>query len=168
MCTSTRIHHGRWPISLVFILFAPAILAAESTMAKGALSLEGPDDPLVVTLAHAYYVTGPDRFDPTQTVRSVVFTTSDQRAAMAACADMRCAMLSSSDGLQIELGDGGSVNWWAHVAPVQYSSSAGSDALKLRVDSPERVAGTFKLAGSGATTAIEFDASLVRDFAKPE
>ncbi|MGA9422204.1 MAG: hypothetical protein WBW61_07560 [Rhodanobacteraceae bacterium] len=154
-------------VVLLFPMSATIALAGESTMAKGNLSVEGPDDPLSVTLTHAYYVTGPDRFDETKTVRSIVFTKDDQRAAIGACADMRCAMLSATDGLQIDFAEPGMVNWWAHVSPIQYSSTASGDALKLSVDSPGRVAGTFKLGGSGATTAIEFDASLVRDFAKP-
>jgi hypothetical protein len=155
-------------IALVLPLYTTTARAAESSTASGTLSVEGPDDPLSIKLTHAYYVTGPDRFDETKTVRSIVFTADDQRAAIDACADMRCAMLSSSDGLQIEIGDSGVVNWWAHVSPIQYSSTAGAEALELRVDSANRVAGTFKLGGSGATAAVEFDASLARDFAKQE
>ncbi|WP_371280945.1 hypothetical protein [Dokdonella sp.] len=154
--------------ALVMAVTAPVVMASESSMATGKLSVEGPDATLVISLNHAYYVSGPNRFDETKTVRSIVFTADDQRAAINACPDMRCAMLSSSDGLQIEIGDDGAVNWWAHVAPIQYSSTASGDALKLSVDSAGRVAGSFKLGGSGATAAVEFDASLIRDFSKTE
>jgi hypothetical protein len=149
-------------------LVALPALASESTMASGTLSVEGPNEPLAVTLAHAYYVTGPNRFGETRTVRSVVFTADDQRAAIDACADLSCTRLSSRDGLKIDLDESGMVNWWAHIATVQYSSTETGDALTLSVDSADRVAGTFKLSGSGATTSIEFDASLVRDFSKKE
>lgn len=168
MRTSSRLIHRSLLLSFASALIAPGAIAAASTTATGSLSVEGPDAPLVISLKHAYYVSGPDRFDETKSVRSIVFTADDQRAAIDACPDMRCAMLSSSDGLQIEIGDDGTVNWWAHVAPVQYSSTTGGDALKLSVDSAGRVAGSFKLGGSGATTAVEFDASLIRDFSKPE
>ena len=168
MRRSCRIIRCTMLLSVTSALIAPSAIAAGLSTARGSLRVEGPDDALVVRLTHAYYVSGPDRFDETKTVRSIVFTADDQAAAIDACPDMRCAMLSSSDGLQIEIGDNGTVDWWAHVAPVQYSSSAGGDALKLSVDSAERVAGTFKLSGSGATTAVEFDAALARDFSKPE
>lgn len=153
---------------LVPVLVAPPALADESTMARGTLSVEGHGDPLTISLAHAYYITGKDRFDETRTVRSIVFTADDRRAAMADCADLGCAMLSSSDGLKIDLSESGTVVWWAHIAPIQYSSSASGDVLKLSADTAERVAGTFELAGSGATATIEFDATLVRDFSKQE
>jgi hypothetical protein len=155
-------------LSLASTLIAAPALAGESTMAKGTLSVAGPDAPLKVTLTHAYYVTGPDRFDATRTVRSIVFTVDDQRAAIVACADLRCAMLSSSDGLKIDLAETGSIDWWAHVSPIQYAGTASRDALELGADSAGRIAGTFKLAGSGAATAIRFDASLIRDFAKQD
>lgn len=135
-------------------------------MARGNLSIEGPDDPLQVKITHAYYITGIDRFDETRSVRSIVFTTDDRQAAMDACNDLGCAMLSSSDGIKIDLDDTGRVNWWAHVYPIQYSGTAGADSLKLSTDTADRIAGSFKLEGSGATAAIEFDTSLVRDFSK--
>lgn len=155
-------------LALAILLTSHAALAAESTMARGNLSVEGPDKDLTITLTHAYYYSGKDRSDETRTVRSIVFTADDQRAAIDACDDTSCAMLSSSDGLQIELTGTGMANWWAHVSPIQYSGTAASDALKLSVDNADRVAGTFKIGGSGAQATVEFDASLVRDFSKPE
>jgi hypothetical protein len=168
MRTSSRLMHRSLLLLFASALIAPGAIAAASSTATGSLSVEGPDAPLELSLKHAYYISGPDRFDETKTVRSIVFTADDQRAAINACRDMRCAMLSSSDGLQIEIGDSGAINWWAHVAPIQYSSTAGGDALTLSVDGAERVAGTFKLDGSGVTTTVKFDTSLVRDFSKPE
>ena len=166
MRDSIRNISGTLLLLLACIVNASQALAGESTMSKGSLSVEGPDKSLSVTLTHAYYITGIDRFDETKTVRSIVFTTDDQRAAIDECEDLSCAMLSSSDGLKIDLDESGMINWWAHISPVQYSSMASGDALVLRVDKPDRLAGTFKLGSSSTTTAIEFDASLVKDFSK--
>lgn len=155
-------------IMLACIFSTSHVLAGGASTAKGKLSVEGPDKTLSVTITHAYYITGIDRFDETRTVRSIVFTADDQHAALEECEDLSCAMLSSSDGLKIDLDQSGMINWWAHIAPVQYSSMAGADALVLSVDKPDRLAGTFKLGGSSTAAIIEFDASLAKDFSNQE
>lgn len=144
----------------------PVAVAAGQSTADGTLIIKGPDGPLSVKLTHAYYIAGADRFDESKTIRSIVFTAGDQRARIEACGDMNCAGLSSVDGLRVELEATGMLNWWAHVAPMQYASS-DSSAMKLDTDTPGHVAGTFKLgdsAHSDVNVNVTFDASLVKSF----
>ena len=147
---------------LIALAAAPAF-AGGSDSAKGTLSVETQTKPARVELAHAYLVNGPDTFDPKKTTRRIVFTASDERATIQACSDVSCATLSTSDGMTVELGDG-PPGWWAHVHPVQYSGTSEPDELKLSTDSPERVAGSFKIGNSGVTTSVVFDATLVKSF----
>jgi len=150
------------------LLTSAAVLADASGSAKGKLTVQGEDKPLSVELAHAYLVKGPATFDQTQMARHIVFTAADERSTIAACKDIRCATLLSADGITVELPGDSAPGWWAHVGPVQYSSTGDSDALKLGTDSAERLAGTFTIDRSMVTTSIVFDAVLVKTFAIPE
>ena len=119
-----------------------------------------------MTFAHAYYITGPGSFDNTQKERRIVFTAEDHAAAITECANYRCAQLPMIDGLTFYLADQGMANWWAHVGQTQNSGVAMSSDVKLRVDTPDHLAGTFKIGGggAGATATVEFDAKLTKDF----
>ena len=157
---------ARATLTIAMLMIASAASAQQSGTAKGTLTIEGPDGPLSVTFAHAYYVTAPDSFDKTKPERRIVFTAEDQAAAIAECVDYRCAQLPMIDGLTFYLADQGMANWWAHVGQTQMSGVALSSALKLRVDTPDHLAGTFKIGGGGAsaTATIEFDAKLTKAF----
>jgi hypothetical protein len=157
----------RFALAACFIAAAPVALAAGTSTASGTLTVKGENKPLSVKLAHAYYLVGPDQFDESRTVRSIVFTASDQHEAIESCRDVGCANISG-DGLWVGLNESGMTEWWAHVSPMQFSSVATS-ALKLDVDTPEHMAGTFKLGGaadSGVTVDVRFDATLVKTFPK--
>lgn len=140
--------------------------AASGDSAKGTLTVETQDKPASVELAHAYLISGPDSFDEKKMTRRIVFTKSDERATIEACEHVSCATLSSSDGMTIDLPEGSAPNWWAHVHPVQYSGTEDADALKLSVDTPERLAGSFKISTSAVSASIVFDAPLVKSFPK--
>ena len=162
-------HSPRCRLALATLSLGFALLACEASgqqrgTANGTLTLEGADTPLRVTFAHAYYITGPDSFDETKTTRSLVFTAEDQTDAIMGCSSRSCAELSMIDGLKIDLAEQGMANWWAHVGQKQYSGTAVGKSLSLRVDQPDHLAGTFKIGGSGATAAIEFDSALVKAF----
>lgn len=156
--------------AVVAALLAPAasVLAEASGSAKGTLTVQGEDKPLSVELKHAYLVSGPATFDQTQMARRIVFTANDERSTIVACKDIRCATLLSADGVTVELPPDSAPGWWAHVGTVQYSSTGDSDALKLSTDSAERLAGTFTIDRTMVTTAIAFDAVLVKTFANAE
>ena len=153
-------------LPLALLLIASVASAQQGGTAKGTLTLQGSDGSSSVTFAHAYYVTAPDSFDKTKPERRLVFTAEDQAAAIAACDTYRCAQLPMIDGLTFYLADQGMANWWAHVGQTQMSGVALSSALKLRVDTPDHLAGTFKIGGGGAsaTATIEFDAKLTKAF----
>ena len=143
-------------------------LAADAGSAKGTLTLPGESKPASIALTHAYFFVAPDTFDEKKTSRTIVFTTADERATLEACENTSCAILSSKDGMTVEIADASQANWWAHIAPIQVSGTAVGQALTLSVDKPDRLSGTFKIgdAGSSVSTAITFDAPLVKTFTK--
>jgi len=154
-------------VAVTLVMATASVLAAGSDSAKGTLTVETESKPASVELAHAYLVSGPDTFDAKKTTRRIVFTKADERATIEACSDVSCATLSSSDGMTVELGDGSTANWWAHVHPMQYSGMSDPGDLKLGTDTAERVAGTFKIGTSGVKTSVVFDAPLVKAFPGP-
>ena len=165
------IRHSRFtiagPMTIILVLASAPVLAAGSDSAKGTLTVETESKPASVELAHAYLVSGPDTFDPKKATRRVVFTKTDERAAIEACSDVSCATLSSSDGMTVELGDEPAASWWAHVHPMQYSGMSQKSDFTLSVNTAERVAGTLKISTSGVKTTVEFDASLAKTFPVP-
>ena len=165
------IRHSRLAIvaalAMLISLSAAPALAAGGDLAKGTLTVETESKPASVELVHAYLVSGPDTFDPKKATRRIVFTKTDERAAIEACSDVSCATLSSSDGMTVELGDEPAASWWAHVHPMQYSGMSQKSDLTLSVNTAERVAGTLKISTSGVKTTVEFDASLAKTFPVP-
>lgn len=145
----------------------PMVHAAAAGTAKGTLTLQGEKKSASIELTHAYLFVAPDKFDEKKTTRTIVFTTEDERAALEACADTSCAILSTKDGLTVELAEAPMANWWAHIAPTQASGTAAG-ALRLEVDTPDRLSGMFQTGGAGSPVeaAITFDAPLVKTFKK--
>jgi hypothetical protein len=150
--------------AVALIAFAAPSFAADNDSAKGKLILQSEDKPVSVELMHAYYITGPDQFDPKKTTRRIIFASEDVRAGIDACDEASCAMHALNDGMTIEMDDTSSMRYWAHVRPMQYSGMLERSALALGTDRPDRLAGTVKLANSGVTTTIVFDATLVKAF----
>ena len=153
-------------LTIAMLLIASVANAQQGGSAKGTLTLQGSDGPLSVTFAHAYYITGPGSFDNTQKERRIVFTAEDHATAITECAAYRCAQLALIDGLTFFLADQDMANWWAHVGQTQMSGTAIGSALNLSSDSPDHLAGTFKIGGGGAsaTATIAFDAKLTKAF----
>jgi len=141
---------------------------AASDSAQGALVVQAQEKPLSVDLKYAYFLIGPDLFEANKTTRRVVFSADDLRATIEACTEVRCATLISNDGLVLELDDAGSASYWAHVQSTQYTSSVDAAGLVLRIDKPDRLAGTLKIDDSGVTARITFDATRVRTFGPAE
>lgn len=153
-------------VAVFAALAAPAFAAAAgSDHAEGTLTVQAEAKPLKMELKHAYYVSGPDTFEPGKMTRRVVFAGDDLAATIRACADVGCATAPPGDGLMLELDDAGSPRYWAHVQPMQYSGSVDSGGLVLKADTPDRLAGTLTIANSGVKTTIEFDATLLKTFA---
>lgn len=155
---------------LPFLLFAPlacgtalASTAATDT-AKGTMTLQGESEPFAIVLTHAYYVTGPDRFDAKKILPRLIFTGEDVRAKIDACDDADCATYAASDGLRLELDPEGATTYWAHVKPMQYSGMLDASSLKLSTQTPDRVTGTLNYKNSGVDITATFDATLVKAF----
>lgn len=166
MNNTTHFRFANATLLVTLLLIASVANAQQGGTAKGTLTLQGSEGPLSVRFAHAYYITTPDSFDKTKPERRIVFTADDQAAAITECDTYRCAQLPMIDGLTFYLADQGMANWWAHVGQTQTSGVALSSALTLRVDTPDHIAGTFKIGGRGAnaTATIEFDANLTKAF----
>lgn len=150
------------------IPFGLAVLASvanaqQGGTAKGTLTVAGDNAPLTVKLMHAYYITGPDSFDPTNMERIIVFTAADKAAVIAACATKSCAELSAVDSVRVNLADLDLIHWWAHAGSFQYDGFSGT-SLTLGVDTPQRLAGRFRASASGAAVEVEFDTALVKAF----
>lgn len=162
--TASKSHCLPTAFAVALIAFAAPSFAASSDSAKGTLTVQGEDKPIRVELTHAYYITGPDQFDPKKTTRRIIFASEDVRAAIDACDEASCAMHVFNDGMTLEMDDTSSVRYWAHVRPMQYSGVLERSTLALGTDKPDRLAGTLKLANSGVSTTIVFDATLVKAF----
>lgn len=152
------------------LLFAPLTCgaalagAAPTDMAKGTMTLQGESEPFAIVLTHAYFVTGPDRFDAKKTTTRLIFTGEDVRAKIDACNDADCATYAASDGLRIDLDPEGPTTYWAHVKPMQYSGMIDPSSLKLSTQTPDRLAGTLTYKNSGVDVKATFDATLVKTF----
>lgn len=153
----------RAAIPFCFAVLASLASADQAGTAKGTLTVDDNGGSLSGTITHAYYITGPDSFDASNIQRIIVFTADDQTDAIAACADKSCAELSTVDGLKIDLSIEDMTQWSAHVGSVQRTGISGN-GLTLRKDTPEHLAGTFRLKDSGVTADIEFDAKLIKAF----
>jgi len=154
-----------YALALIATLVVPCAAVAADSHAQGKLTLQGENKSLDVEVKHAYYVSGPDRFEATKMTRSLVFAVDDLAAVIQACADIGCATALSGDGLVLDLGDAASPSYWAHVRPMQYSGFVGRNGLRLRTDSSDRLAGSLTIAGAGVKTTIEFDVPLTKTFA---
>ncbi len=158
--------------AIAILLAVPALIqAADANTASGTLTIQSAHKAFKIDLTHAYYVIGPDPYETDRTIRSIVFTTADQRAAIEGCKDTRCVGLLTVDFLRLDLDDDPRlVSWAARIDPASFSGGVAGSALKLGTDSSDRLAGTVTIGEAGTRTAgtIKFDASLVKTFAKPD
>jgi hypothetical protein len=134
---------------------------------KGTVTLASKSGPVVVTITHAYLMKGPDLVSG-KPIRRIVLSSADVSAALEACANMSCSDGGIGEGLTIDLDAGPRLNFWAvgNDQRVQHSGTAAPDTLKLRTDTPQRVAGTWEFDGrsaGGPLVKVEFEAALVKE-----
>jgi len=100
--------------------------------------------------------------------RRVVFTPKHIAAGIKACAVMSCVNGSLSDSLHVDLSTPFLPYWMLlNNQRVQYSGPADLAALKLKTDTPTRVAGTLTFdatKGGGPRVHVDFDAMLLKEF----
>ena len=150
-----------------FALSTTSIAAREG---KGTVTLQSKKGPIVVKVAHAYLMKGPDMVSG-KTIRRIVLSSADVSAALKSCASMSCSDGGIGAGLTIDLDAGPRINYWAVGSDqlVQHSGTAALESIKLTTNSPERVAGSWDLDASGSggpVIKVLFDASLVKELKK--
>ena len=133
--------------------------------AKGTLSHKG----RVVTLTHAYLVTGPDAVDARKMVRRLILSGKDLGAKMRACQTMSCTDGEVTEGLVVDIDGGPRLNYWMAIngQKIQHSGTQRPAALKTGADEPKRLAGKLSFddtPSSGPKVDVEFDAALVKEF----
>ena len=144
--------------------------AAHAGDASGTATYNAKSGALVVTVKHAYLVTGPD-FVSRKSIRRVVLSVADVGARLVACETMACSDGGIEEGLTIDFDAGPRINYWlvGNHQLVQYSATAEPASLKLTIDTPTRLAGKWDIdasAAGGPNIQIEFDAPLVKEIRK--
>lgn len=156
---------GRAIVAALASLVALQALASDGS-ASGTLSYASRGAPITVALHYAWLFRGPDAVDAQRTIRRLIFSSSDIRAALAACPSLSCTDAALGSGMTLDLDNGPRLNYWVSLdhQRVQYSGSARPDALALTTQTPSRLAGRLTLddsAAGGAKVDVSFDTPLV-------
>jgi hypothetical protein len=154
-------------LAIALALLATTVGAGE---AKGTITYKSKAGEFVVNVRHAYLFKGPDVVSK-KPIRRVVLSVPDLSAKLAACATMLCSDGDIVEGMTIDFDAGPRLNYWVvgNNQLLQYSGTADPGSLKLRVDTPQRLAGKWDFDGSaagGPIIKIEFDAPLVKEVEK--
>jgi hypothetical protein len=123
----------------------------------------------VVTLTHAYLVTGPDAVDTKKMVRRLTLSGKDLGAKMRACQTMSCTDGEVTEDLVVDIDGGPRLNYWMAIngQKIQHSGAQRSAALESGADEPKRLAGKLSFddtPSSGPKVDVEFDTALVKEF----
>ena len=168
------IGNSRLAIALAASVLAAGVTltstAARADSASGTVSYQSKSGAIVVNVKNVYLVKGPDAMAGTS-IRRLIFTAADLGAKITACANMSCSDNDLREGLEVNLDTGARLNYWfvGNDQRVQYSGSAQPAALKLSTDTPQRLAGKLTIddgAAGGAKVDIDFDATMLKEFAK--
>lgn len=157
----------RRAVMLVAVAAVFATVAAADSV-KGSIIYKGKTGEHRATIAHVFYVTGPDSFDPKKTGRLLIFSAQDLGEKIRACATMSCADRLLTEGFTIGFDTAPFLQFWATLAngKVQTSGPADVKAFTRTTDTPDRVAGTIRFNSFGAAVDVEFDATRVKAFSK--
>jgi len=147
-------------------IFTASAYAAGGT-AKGAIKIKDK----TVDLKHAYLVKGPDAFDSSKTVSTVIITPNDISKEITECKSASCAS-GITEGMTVGKEDFGSttrVVYWVvtNDGMMQYSGNDDVSALVLTTDTADRMAGKLTIddsAADGPKIDVEFDAPLAKEF----
>ncbi|MGH7891670.1 MAG: hypothetical protein ACREN0_05310 [Thermodesulfobacteriota bacterium] len=147
-------------------IFTASAYAAGGT-AKGTIKIKDK----TVDLKYAYLVKGPDAFDSSKTVSTVIITPNDISKEITECKSASCAS-GITEGMTVGKEDFGSttrVVYWVvtNAGMMQYSGNDDVSALVLTTDTADRMAGKLTIddsAADGPKIDVEFDAPLVKEF----
>ena len=160
---------------LGFVFFVAALCARGSFTfgedgSKGTLVYKGSKKTFSIDLKYAYFVTGPDSFDPDKKIRRLIFTSQNLEAKIKSCEVMNC-IDPAIEGIQVDLDAAHRILYWVNLngQTVQYSGTAVLESVDLTTQAKDRLAGSLKIDDSGAggpRVNVTFDVSLVKSFAK--
>jgi hypothetical protein len=174
---SPRVRKSLNQLSRVFLLtlvlgvgglaVSPPHASAAGGTAKGTIKLKDK----TVELKYAYLVKGPDSFDPSKTISTIIITPNDISQKISECQSASCAG-GITEGMTLGKEDFGSttrVVYWVVTKDgmMQYSGNTNVSALVLSTDKPDRMAGKFSVDDSpadGPKIDAEFDAPLAKEF----
>ena len=147
-------------------IFTASAYAAGGT-AKGTIKIKDK----TVDAKYAYLVKGPDAFDSSKTVSTVIITPSDISQKISECKDASCAS-GITEGMTVGKEDFGSttrVVYWVvtNDGMMQYSGNDDLSALAPTTDTADRMAGKLTIddtAADGPKIDVEFDAPLAKEF----
>ncbi|MGH7851386.1 MAG: hypothetical protein ACREOP_13895 [Thermodesulfobacteriota bacterium] len=147
-------------------IFTASAYAAGGT-AKGAIKIKDK----TVDVKYAYLVKGPDAFDSSKTVSTVIITPNDISKEITECKSASCAS-GITEGMTVGKEDFGSttrVIYWVvtNAGMMQYSGNDDLSALVLTTDTADRMAGKLTIddsAADGPKIDVEFDAPLAKEF----
>jgi hypothetical protein len=147
-------------------IFTANAYAAGGT-AKGAIKIKDK----TVDVKYAYLVKGPDAFDSSKTVSTVIITPGDISQKISECKNASCAS-GITEGMTVGKEDFGSttrVVYWVvtNDGMMQYSGNDDVSALVLTTDTADRMAGKLTIddsAADGPKIDVEFDAPLAKEF----
>lgn len=141
--------------------------SAAGGTAKGTIKIKDK----TVDAKYAYLVKGPDMFDSSKTVSTVIITPSDISQKIFECKDASCAS-GITEGMTVGKEDFGSttrVVYWVvtNDGMMQYSGNDDLSALALTTDTADRMAGKLTIddsAADGPKIDVEFDAPIAKEF----
>lgn len=153
-------------------LSCAAMLAASPALADGAsgkLVFQARTGEITVEVKHAYLVSGPDVVSGGK-IRRLLLSPVDLSAALGKCEELSCVTWDMNEGITVDFDAPPRLGYWfvANDQRVQHSGTARNETVKLEVDTPERMAGSWSIPASGGGPAVDvrFDAKLLKAFAK--
>ena len=143
--------------------------AAMADPAKGTLTATG-KTAATVNVKHAYLIKGPDAFGG-KAIRQLILSDVDHGAHIKSCSTMSCATEKLESGMTVDFDAGPRLLYWfvANGQRVQASGTAEPGTMTLTANTPQRLTGkwTHDASGQGGPKiAIEFDATMLKEFAK--
>ena len=173
MKTSGRLIFFAKSLRAGFVLVALFVLMSLTfggDSSKGTLIYKGKKKTFNIDLKYAYFVAGPDSFDPNKKIRRLIFTNVNLEAKIKSCEVMNCVD-SSIEGIQVDLDAADRILYWVNLNGqlVQYSGTAMLDAMVLTTESKDRLAGSLKidaLASGGPSVDVSFDVTLLKSYLK--
>src|SRR5262245_48995736 len=153
-------------VTAIALLLGAGVMTTDSV--KGSLVYKGKTAEHRATINHVYLVKGPDTIEPKKIGRVLIFSADDLGEKLRACATVSCAEQLVTEGFTIGFDTTPFLKFWMALekGKVQTSGPANAKAFTPTVDTPERLAGTLRFDSFGAKVDVQFDAALLKTFAK--